>query len=96
VTEETSQAQPRPLKVDTHVDTALPKSEKLVSVDTPQSRSAAKLEKLVPIETPVLPNGEEKGGLPRSKLNNSMVSDSEDGNEAETKAGAEEMKDVQI
>jgi hypothetical protein len=56
------------------------------------------LEKLVPIETPVLPNGEEKGGLPRSKLNNSMVSDSEDsvGNEADTKAGAEEMKDVQI
>ena len=97
VTEETSHPHAQPLKIDTHVD-ATSKPEKLVSVDTPQSRSAAKLEKLVPIDTPVLPNGDERGAMPKSKLNNSMVSDSEDSVEdkAETKAGAEEMKDVQI
>ena len=90
---------PQPLKLDTHVNHAAPRGEKLVSVDTPLSRSAAKLEKLVPVETPLMVNGEEKGGFPRSKLHNSMVSDSEDSvgtDSRETEGGAEEMRDVQI
>ena len=99
---------PQPLKVDTKIDTTQSKGEKLVSVDTPVSRSAGKLEKLVPIETPVLGNGDDRrGSLPKSKLNNSILSDAEEAiakdtptakaEEAAAKGGAEEeMKDVQI
>ncbi|KAK3717264.1 Cell wall assembly regulator [Vermiconidia calcicola] len=104
VTEET----PQPLRLDTHVDTTLPRPEKLVSVDTPRSHNAAKLEKLVPIDTPVIGSMEDRrGSLPRSKLNHSMLSSTEEAvvndtpttkaEEAAAKAGAEEeMKDVQI
>ena len=98
---------PQPLKVNTQVDTAISKSEKLVSVDTPQSRNAAKLDKLVPIDTPINAYPDERrASLPKSKLNNSMLSSTEDSiandtatakaEEAATKGGAEEMKDVQI
>ena len=84
------------------------KAEKLVSVDTPVSRSAGKFEKLVLVDTPV--NGfpdDRRGSLPRSKLHNSILSDTEESvlkdtptakaEEAAVKGGAEaEMKDVQI
>ena len=77
-----------------------------MSVDTPQSRSALRLEKLVPVDTPTFGNGDERRpSLPKSRLN-SVLSNSDDylgsdspiakPEQAATKGGAEEMKDVQI
>jgi hypothetical protein len=103
VTEETVQ----PLKLNTQVDTTVSKPEKLISVDTPRSHNAPKLERLVSVDSPV--NGapdDRRASLPKSKLNNSILSDTEasvasdtataKAAEAATKGGAEEMKDVQI
>jgi len=100
---------PQPLKLDTRVELAKP--EKLVSVDTPRSHNAPKLERLISVDTPVNHvNGfadDRRMSLPKSKLNNSMLSETETAvakdtptakaEEAATRAGAEEeMKDVQI
>ncbi len=104
VTEETA----APLKLDTHVDNTVSKPEKLISVDTPRSHNAPKLERLVSVDSPV--NGiseDRRASLPRSKLNNSILSETEvsvsndsataKAQEAAAEAGAEdEMKDVQI
>ncbi|KAK5167372.1 Cell wall assembly regulator [Saxophila tyrrhenica] len=102
---------PQPLKIDTHADATVARPEKLVSVDTPRSHNAPKLERLVSVDTPTIPNGfadDRRASLPKSRLNNSMLSETESSvasdtptakaEEAATKAGAqeEEMKDVQI
>lgn len=101
---------PQPLKLDTHVEL---KPEKLVSADTPRPFNSSKVEKLVAVDTPIssYSEGEDRdsrGSLPRSKLNTTVLSASEDflakdtptarAEYAETKAGAEkgEMRDVQI
>ena len=95
---------PQPLKLDTKIPT---KPEKLISVDTPKSHNSPKLEKLVPIDAPVNGNFDERrSSLPKSKLSNNVLSNTEDAiasdgptakaEEASAKPGAEEMKDVQI
>lgn len=99
VTEETSQ----PLKLDTHVEPNQ-KPEKLVSADTPRMPSGGKFDKIV--DTPVNSEGEEvKSSYPKSKLKESILTDTEDfvANDGPTaKAeeaaahGSAEMRDVAI
>jgi len=100
VTEESSQ----PLRVDTQSEQSS-KPEKLVSADTPRMPSTAKFDNKI-VDTPVNSEGEEtKNSYPKSKLKETILSDTEDfvasdgptakAEEAAAK-GCAEMKDVAI